>query len=156
MKKQITRTFAIVAALIALAGSTVTYAQATRRVVVDIPFEFTAGAERMPAGRYTVSKMVRDSESALVLRSEDGSASVVVLTNAAEAGRGRAALTFRLYAGDQYFLSRVWIPGTAAVRSLPQSAREKRLRRELRAKSEGRPSDGADGAKTITVTGELN
>lgn len=156
MKKQITSAFAIIMALLALSASVSAYAQAARRVSVEIPFEFVAGGERLPAGRYSIKSVLRNSDKMLLIQSEDGRRAATVLTNTGrQQESGRAELTFRQY-GEQFFLSRVWVSGLAAARELPQSKLEKRLRRELRerAQSEGRAGEPADG-KEVTVAGQL-
>ncbi|MDQ3804244.1 MAG: hypothetical protein M3416_10485 [Acidobacteriota bacterium] len=129
MKKQINRALALIITGIILGASQLASARAAGHVAIDIPFSFTAGDRHLPAGRYTV-RSVRLDSSALVIRSEDGEESVVVLTNAAGAGSQQAKLTFRQY-GDRYFLAGVWAGGAARGREVPESKRERNLRREL-------------------------
>ena len=145
MKKQITRALLGLAATLALAVAA--NAQVLHAVVIRIPFDFVAGEKRMPAGRYTVDRIRSDAESALLIRSEDGRTTALVLTNTGEQNPRRAALVFRQH-GDQHFLAEVSMPGTASVRELPQTGAERRLARELAEQKRGE-------SKTVTVVGSV-
>ncbi|HEU4597959.1 MAG TPA: hypothetical protein VFS10_22715 [Pyrinomonadaceae bacterium] len=150
MKKQIMRAFAICGLLLTLAATAQTAsAQGTRRLVVNIPFDFTAGRELLPAGRYTIKRVAKDSARALLIRSEDGRASVTVLTNTAERGGELPQVSFKRY-GDRYFLASVSEPGVEAARALPASSLEKQLRREL-AKGSKTKGDESNVAATVTI-----
>lgn len=153
MKKQIMRVFAISGLLLTLAASQTLASQGARRLVVDIPFEFVAGQERLPAGRYFISRVVRDSGKALLIRSADGRVSVTVLTNASEAGGEQPQVSFKRY-GEQYFLAQVWTPGGDSARSLPASRLEKQLRRDL-ARGGKRKGGASKVASTVTIGGGL-
>jgi hypothetical protein len=149
MKKQIMRAFAILGLLLTLAAASQTAsAQGARRLVVNVPFDFVAGRELLPAGRYTITRAGRDSGRALLIRGEDGRNSVTVLTNAAEAGGELPQVSFKRY-GERYFLARVWTPGVEAARALPASGLEKQLRREL---AEARKAEGGESNVAATVT----
>ncbi|HEX8337031.1 MAG TPA: hypothetical protein VF621_09895 [Pyrinomonadaceae bacterium] len=147
MKKQTTRALLGLAAALMLAVAA--NAQVLHVVNIRVPFDFVAGEKQMPAGRYTVRRIKSDSEGALLIRSEDGRSTAVVLTNTGEKSpRGRAALGFR-QRGDRYFLAEVSMPGTASVRELPKAGAERRLERELA------EQDKSDDSKTVTVVGSV-
>ena len=146
MKKQISRALLGLAAALAL-GVAANAQAVMNKVVIRVPFDFVAGGRQMPAGSYTVRRVRSDAEAALIIRSEDGRSSAVVLTNTGDAGPSTAALVFRQH-GDRYFLAGVSVPGTASVRELPKSLAERRLEREL---SEGK----GGGSKTVTVVGSV-
>lgn len=146
MKKQISRTLLGLAATLVLAAAAV--AQVSHAVVVSVPFDFVAGEKRMPAGRYTVSRVRSDAESALLIRSEDGRTTAVVLTNTGEPRPRAAALVFR-QRGDRHFLAGVSMPGTASARELTPSSAERRLARELAEQNR------SDDPKTVTVVGSV-
>ncbi|HEV3470181.1 MAG TPA: hypothetical protein VG148_12725 [Pyrinomonadaceae bacterium] len=129
MKKQITRALALFITGIIIGASQLASAQTADHVVIDVPFTFTAGERQLPAGRYTLRR-VRPDSAALFIRSEDGGESAVVLTGAAAGASRQTKLTFRQY-GDQYFLAGAWAGGAAGGRELPESRRERELRREL-------------------------
>ena len=150
MKMQIARTFAATLGLfLLLAAFTAAHAQSVRRAVVHVPFDFYAGQQLMPAGRYSVRPISQDGAKMLLIQSEDGRTSAAVLTDAAGGpapARG-SSLTFRQY-GDRYFLAQVFLTG-AAGRELPASKAEKKLRGGLRAQT-------ADpGARNVTVIGSV-
>ena len=145
MKKQISRTLLGLAAALALAVAT--NAQVLNTALIRVPFDFVAGEKQMPAGRYTVRRIKSDAESALLIRSEDGRASAVVLTNTGESNPRAAALVFRRH-GDRYFLAEVSMPGTASVRELPKAGTERRLERELVEQKGGE-------SNSVTVVGSV-
>lgn len=145
MKKQISRALLGLVATLALAVAV--NAQGLSTFVVSVPFDFIAGTKQLPAGRYTISRVRSDAETALIIRSEDGRSSAVFLTNRSDADPGAAAFVFRQH-GDRYFLAEVSMPGTASVRELPKTGAERRIEREL-AEQKGSES------KTVTVVGNV-
>ncbi len=98
-------------------------------------------------GRCPARRVRSDAETALIIRSADGRASALVLTNTGEAGPTAAALVFRQH-GDRYFLAEVSMPGAASVRDLPKTGAERRLERELAEQKGGE-------SKTVTVVGSV-
>ena len=149
MKKQIARTLAATLGLFLLLSAAV-HAQSGRRALVQVPFDFYAGQQQLPAGRYTVRPVSQDGSKMLLIQSEDGRHAATVMTNA-DAGKAPAAgasLTFRQYS-DHYFLATVFITGASAGRQVPTSKAEKRLRSDLRARA------AEPDAKTVTVIGSV-
>lgn len=146
MKKQISRTFLGLAAALAL--TIAANAQVLRTDLIRVPFDFVAGEKQMPAGLYTVRRIRSDAETALLIRSEDGRATAVLLTNTGEANPRTSALIFRQH-GDRYFLAEVSMPGTASVRELPKTGTERRLERELAEQNKTNES------KIVTVAGSV-
>ena len=146
MKKQISRALLGLAAALAL-GVAANAQAAMDKVVIRVPFDFVAGEKRLPAGRYTVRPVKSDAGTTLLIRSEDGRASALVLTNAGDPQPRAAALVFRQH-GDRYFLAEVSVPGAASVRELPKSGAERRLERELAEQKGGE-------SKTVTVVGRV-
>jgi hypothetical protein len=115
-----------IAGILALAFLVTTQvARAQEAVLANIPFQFTAGEMTLPAGEYRVQK-VRDSSSALVIRSTDGKGAAMVITFAAavNAPQAKSKLVFRRY-GNRYFLTQVWSAGSSQGRELRKSAKEK-------------------------------
>ena len=148
MKKQIMRALLGVAVVTTLAVSA--YAQSGRRMTVHVPFDFVVSGKQLPAGDYSVRRVSKDSEGALLIQSEDGRRVATVFTNAGSREPQRAELRFR-QRGESYFLSEVSIPGTAGVREIPRSKSEDKRVRELieQAKADG------DSSKTVTVIGSV-
>lgn len=156
MKKQLTRAFTLFSLLVMSAVFTPLSAQTSRMIVVHVPFEFVAGNKRLPAGDYTVRRIVRDSEKTLMIRGADGSATVTVMTSAVEAGKevDKAKLDFTRY-GEQYFLAQVWTPGSATGRALVKSRLQKSLERELseRRKAGVEAAQQSVEGSTVTIIG---
>jgi hypothetical protein len=148
MKKQITRALLGFGMLLMLVASA--SAQTARRIEIQIPFDFVAGHTHMQAGRYTVRRVSSESETALLIQSEDGRKSATLITNAGGEMPERAQVVFRQY-GEQYFLAEVSLPGTSSVRIAPKTKEEKRLERGPRIASES--GEGAD--KTVTVAASI-
>lgn len=150
MKKQIMRALLSFALLTVMTASA--YAQSGRRVSVHIPFDFVVSGKQLPAGDYSVRRVSKDSESALLIQSEDGRSVATVFTQSGSREPERAELRFRRH-GESYFLSEVSIPGTAGVREIPRSKSEAKRVRELieQAKAGG----NGDASKTVTVIGSL-
>jgi len=113
--------FAFVA--VAILAASFTFAQSNRQLRANIPFDFTAGGNALPAGEYYVR--ISYSPSSISVQKTDGTKSVAVLSHAA-APNGRAdtaSLVFNVY-GDRYFLSRVYTSGADAGEELPRSHAE--------------------------------
>jgi hypothetical protein len=129
------------------------YAQSGRRVSVHIPFDFVVAGKQMHAGDYSVRRVSKDSETALLIQSEDGRSVATVFTQASQREPLRAELRFRQH-GESYFLSEVSIPGTAGVREVPRSKSEEKRVRELIEQAKAGDGNG-DASKTVTVIGSL-
>ena len=149
MKKQIMTALLGLALTAATAASV--FAQAGRRVRVHVPFDFVVAGRLMPAGDYSVRRVSKDSENALLIKSEDGRSVATVFTNSSRREASRAELRFRQH-GESYFLAEVSIPGTAGVREVPRSKSEEKRVRELI--EQARAGGGAAG-KTVTVVGSV-
>lgn len=150
MKKQIMSALLGFALLAIMTVSA--YAQGGRHVSVHIPFDFVVAGKQMPAGDYSVRRVSKDSESALLIQSEDGRKTAVVFTNATNREPKRAELSFR-QRGDSYFLSAISIPGTAGIREVPRSKSEEKRVREL---IEQAGTTGGSATETVvTITASL-
>lgn len=90
-------------------------------VRVDVPFAFSAGNHRLPAGRYTVT---RHADGLIRIYGEYGSnQSMFLCVHSVESsGNKGPRLTFRRY-GDSYFLAQVWSTGWG--KEFPESKAEK-------------------------------
>ena len=106
----------------------------------------------MPAGDYSVRRVSENSETALLIQSEDGRSAVTVITNASQHEPLRAELNFRRR-GESYFLASVSIPGTAGVREVPPSKGETRHVRELIEQARATSGDATD--MTVTIKGSV-
>jgi hypothetical protein len=80
-------------------------AQDASRIVVNVPFDFVAGGETLPAGTYSVSRVSSEAQPDLVIRSDDRSALLLPIVFDGVPAE-QAKLGFE-HLGDKYFLSRV-------------------------------------------------
>lgn len=106
MKTQIYRLIAIFAIFFGLTAVGA-HAQAPSKVVVNIPFDFSANKTTLKAGTYTIKRMSADY---LSLRSDDGK-SVVLNAPVTETSTDPNAVERLVFAkaGEQYFLSQIWL-----------------------------------------------
>ena len=107
MKQQIFKLTAIFAIFLGLAVIGV-QAQASSKVEVNIPFEFSAGRTTLEPGVYSIKRM---SGNYLTLRSADGKAAVILnapLNLTSSNPESVERLVFSKY-GDQYYLSQIWL-----------------------------------------------
>jgi len=114
--------FALFAMLLGAVPAAV--AQADRGdMVVEVPFAFTVGAEKLPAGHY----IVRPESDVRVRIFNSQRRGVNVLTHAAHRTTSDGSkLVFHRY-GDTYFLSGVWLTGNDTGRELFLSRAERAL-----------------------------
>lgn len=129
MKQQV---MMIVMGLALLAGALGVQAQAqdTGRMVIDVPFLFTAGDTTLPPGRYAVKRV---SQSSLMIQNTEMPRAVAIVSAVGSVGGGgkaAAKLVFRAYEGE-HFLSQVWMPGHSAGREVPVSRTENVHVREI-------------------------
>jgi len=129
----------LAAAVIALAVmASARVASAQNHLVVTIPFDFAAGNASLPAGDYAV-RTSESSRTLLLISTTDPEASVIIPANAAQAAdvQTQSKLVFNRY-GDRYFLSQVWMEGSALGKQLMKSAREKEVATVAKAETQGR------------------
>jgi len=98
----------IATALIGFAGLAISAkAQAVDQVVVDIPFEFSVAGKTLPAGNYRVSRVNDWNDRALLIRSFENGASIMIFSDYTQsASRENTKLTFK-QVGDEHFLSTI-------------------------------------------------
>lgn len=127
MKKQ---AYPIIGALVVttLFAFSTARAQSASRSVADIPFAFSAGNQKLPAGKYVITATDAKIQR---LRSVDGRYSTVLQMQAVrgkvqESGR----LVFHRY-GDLYFLAQTWTPADDTGLEAAKSRAERAAEREL-------------------------
>ena len=118
--------------VLALASAVVSAnAQSSKKIVADVPFEFSVGYKTMPAGQYSV-QIVLSAGNGLLIQNADATESVVRLTEATDSIKDKthARLIFHRY-GERYFLAEVWngaeTSGHRVFKSLEESAIEREL-----------------------------
>ena len=106
MKQHIFKLTAILAIFLGLAVTGV-QAQASSKVEVNIPFEFSAGKTTLQPGVYTIKRM---SGNYLTLRSAGGESVILnaPLNLTSSDPKSVERLVFNKY-GDEYYLSQIWL-----------------------------------------------
>lgn len=96
-----------------LVGSTLIYGQEIHKMVVDIPYAFTASGGQLPAGHYEVS-LNGVAHQTVTFRSPDGKNSATAMISTAIAADPDkpvgAKLVFDIV-GEKHILSEIWMPG---------------------------------------------
>jgi hypothetical protein len=111
--------FTLALAVMCIVGlGTMSRAQDTDGMVVNVPFEFVFGANVMPAGTYNVARFSNDPSSGVVLRSGTNSA-VVLPTTVEGVSVPKALLTFQ-HLGETYFLGKIETPGMVYTIATPR------------------------------------
>jgi hypothetical protein len=115
--------------LLLVAGSAIAQ---TVHVRANIPFNFAVGNKTLPAGTYDVGSIDIHNGKTLLLQAGDGSASMMVNSNAAENlnPADKTKLVFNQY-GNRYFLSQIWVAGETRGHQLPKTSREKEMARDV-------------------------
>ena len=121
-------------AIIALVGSLAVAAQAQTigtKLIADIPFEFSAGNQKLPAGAYEVTVINPSSDQSVMrIRSIDGHNGTLLLMHPVEGKvQDDARLLFIQY-GDRYFLAQVWPSANSMGMEAPAFRAERNLARE--------------------------
>ena len=121
------------------------------RVRFNVPFDFTFGEKQLPAGEYSVGRVLPSSgDTMLSIIDDNGHSKAVMMSHTAVRSRAktRASLVFHRY-GEQYFLVQVWPAGASVGREFTESKKERALQQQLT----GNPSAGkvAKNAKPETV-----
>ena len=118
----------LIVALVTL-GASAAEAQTNnpQRVIANIPFAFNAGRTSLPAGKYTISVLNPSSDrTVLQIRSVDGHASAIVMTNTLNSSpANNAKLVFERY-DDRYFFSEAQMAGGAPIFAALHSKAERK------------------------------
>jgi hypothetical protein len=94
-------------------------AQDTEGVRVQVPFEFVAGGQTLPAGKYIVRRVASDPHSGITIRSYDHVALMLpTVVDGTPAEQPR--LNFE-HVGDKYFLSEAETPGGVYTFVVPRA-----------------------------------
>lgn len=135
MKRQVVRaltTFGLLTVMAMFLAVGSAQAQSLANTIhANIPFDFTVGGKKLPAGDYKVGRALPGSaDVVLAIASSDGH--TVTITNAVQTLNPAQATTliFHRY-GDQYFLSQVWVAGSNTGRAIPKSREERELERQV-------------------------
>ena len=101
------------------------HAQSGRRVLADIPFDFSIGNTRLKAGSYTVEQL----QSGIIAFSSDNEKEhqfALTFPGDSDKQNQEPHLVFIRY-GSEAFLKRVFLNGNEDCQELPLSSREREL-----------------------------
>lgn len=115
----------------ALSGPAAAQAQS---VTVNIPFNFSANDQKVPAGRYRISLQAPRYLSFVDTQSTKKQYLMLVQPTGEQNSQDGGRLTFRRY-GDSNYLYQVWMPGRGEGRQFVRSQAEQDTLRELKAPS---------------------
>ena len=135
MRKQVCIGVLAMSFLVSMLAVAPASAKSINGVRAQIPFDFHVGSSLMPAGDYTINALTED-DAALRISGDSKSAATLTIPKDARANsESKSRLVFHKY-GDQYFLAAVW-GAERTGRVLPESKRERSLRREMRVAQSG-------------------
>ena len=106
-------------------------------VKAKIPFDFVVGNQVMPAGDYTVRRVMPDDGYLVSIRKDDNSSYAIADVNGAyrlNPTRDTVLIFDRI--GDKYFLRDFWFSGESTGCEVPKSREEKNLLRSENALSQ--------------------
>ena len=122
----------------------------------NIPFAFSVGNTQLPAGKYSVSRVLPNGGDGLIeINSLAGKASAFRTTIPVTTGkpRNKATLVFHRY-GDQYFLFQVWAAGVSTGLTFPPSRSERELQ-EKQTESMGLATMQQQESEVVNVVADL-
>jgi len=143
----------LLAVMMIIAASVSANAQSLNyRLTANIPFDFSVGGEKLPAGKYWINRAQQSNGDTVVqIRSTDLHSNLVRFTIPvlASTPAKNSSLVFRRY-GDEYFLAEIWPMGSETGRELPKTRAERELARKVQ--DSGVAAVNAPDVKTITIT----
>jgi hypothetical protein len=132
-------------------------AQLSTPIRAKIPFDFNVGDKKLPAGKYTFSRLSGFSDTKTMLVSNvDASTRVFQSTFAAQVltPKNESTLVFHKY-GDQYFLEQIWTGGEQEGAQLPESRGERTAQRQLAQTQQSSMSGKVISAETVDIVAGL-
>ena len=132
-------------------------AQLSTPIRAKIPFDFSVGDKKLPAGEYTFSRLSDFSDNTTMLVSGvDSSTRMYQSTSAAQVltPKNESTLVFHKY-GDQYFLEQIWTGGEQVGRQLSESRSERTVRRQLAQTQQSNMSGKVMKVETVDIVASL-
>jgi len=122
MKKQLL----VVLSLGLLLATASAYAQ-TAKISAKVPFDFTVNGKTLPAGEYVISRVdTNDKVLAITCRDEHVTMLAIPYEKETLNPAANTELVFN-HRGSRYFLSQIWVSGSAAGREFAQGQLESEL-----------------------------
>ncbi|HYV05726.1 MAG TPA: hypothetical protein VFB82_14125, partial [Blastocatellia bacterium] len=151
MKKQLLKAATILSVVALTITSMVAPAAAdsSSAIRVNVPFDFTADHNVLPAGKYTIQSGGVNLNGVIRITSDDGKATVFLLSHSAQSiqSRNETVVIFHRY-GDQYFLFQVWAVGDTIGSEIPRSSVERQAEREVD-NEKGQSASSAQPAEVV-------
>ena len=128
------------------------------RIRVNIPFDFSIGNKKLPAGNYSIGRAIQNSDNTVLSildgRGHTKEARLSIPVLAAEA-KNQATLVFHRY-GDEYFLYQVWTAGETTGRQFVKSSAERALESQRMTNQSSGKVTPKMTVETVTVAGVLH
>lgn len=132
-------------------------AQLSTPIRAKIPFDFSVGDKKLPAGEYTFSRLSGFSDNKVIsVSGADAGAHVFQSTFAAHVPtpKNKSTLVFHKY-GDQYFLEQIWSGGEQAGSQVPESRSERTIERQLAQTQQSNMSGKVMKVETVDIVASL-
>jgi len=132
-------------------------AQLINPLRAKIPFEFSMGDKKLPAGEYILSRPSGFGDSkTLLISSVDSSTRLFQLTLPTRVltPKNESSLVFHKY-GDQYFLETIWSGGEQAGAQVPESRSERTIRSQLAQTQQRRMTGKVMKVETVDIVASL-
>jgi hypothetical protein len=122
------RAYMLIGALVLttmVAFSTAQAQSANQKLIANIPFEFSAGNQTLPAGHYQVTVVNPASDQKVLrLRGSNGRTVMIQMHSVDGKARNSGRLVFHRY-GDTFFLAQAWTPADTIGMEAPRSKTER-------------------------------
>ncbi len=127
MIRRFSKMFLMLCLLVGM-GASAAWAQTDTETTVEanVPYTFVVGNTTLPAGKYIIRMPDSSEPNVLEIRAANGHTAVAFETEDTNQTPNKGELVFHKI-GDNYFLSQVWITGSASGNQLAKSKMEKRL-----------------------------
>ena len=146
MKKQIMRIAALTLFVTTLAVASAHAQSPSSNQIVNVPFDFYVGAEKLPAGEYMVRTEASHTTMRIQRRDQSPGAYFSIRPVEGREIQNQSKLVFHKY-GEDYFLSQIWTAGRASGQELNRTARQRSLDRDI-AKRTSKPESVAVTMRT--------
>ena len=132
-------------------------AQLSIPIRAKIPFDFSVGDKKLPAGKYTFSRLSGFADNKTILvSSADSTTHMFQLTSAVQiqTPKNESTLVFHKY-GDLYFLEQIWSIGEEDGTQLSESRSERTIRQQLAQSQQSNMSGKVMRAETVDIVASL-
>jgi hypothetical protein len=132
-------------------------AQLSYPIKAKIPFDFSVGDKKLPAGEYRFVRLSGSSDIATIsIIGVDTGTHLFQSTFEAQVStpKNQSTLVFHKY-GDQYFLEQIWTDGEQEGAQLPESRSERTIQRQLAQTQQSNMSGKVMKVETVDIVASL-